>query len=531
MVVSKGYRPSDTFFSLFSFLESMFYGTSSSSILNSDYHLYLMVGLTVILGAVLYLFFKGGYDSYVDRGRVDALLSKALTPDSNLPSVPASRYFTECHRSEELWVILFTIVIFVQGFSYGFNTLYASGLPENSEKVDLTVQAIGNQWYWVFTYPDFADSKGLPLSLEVRKLNDGDENPNFPPLKGFWEVNKRLFLPNGNTIRFLVTADDVLHSLFMRELDVKIDTVPGRINEVYVTPNLPGLFPGYCTELCGSGHGFMPFAVNVVHPLDFLCWIKYQSLLTAIDNPSSIADTISTYKFEPALERQTASFISHSAFWLYFMEELTAHPFWADSRYDELMAFLSEKGYLLNEEGNGPLNLLKGMVNASSEKEASQALNPLWASHKFGRLHNHFITTKSNFTAGVQGCVVIDHLSTSTLSPEDLAEVEGQDWLTYYAEWRENGLFEYLAKRMVSLPSHESKVNYLKDGLYHWLTDPSFRKAVMSETFKDLLSADPSLPADKQLQDLMDIASTTRRTGANRVEEVIKGDSVDKKQG
>jgi hypothetical protein len=63
------------------------------------------------------------------------------------------------------------------------------------------------------------------------------------------------------------------------------------------------------------------------------------------------------------------------------------------------------------------------------------------------------------------------------------------------------------------------------------LTDESFRKAVMSETFKDLLSADPSLPADKQLQDLMDIASTTRRTGANRVEEVIKGDSVDKKQG
>jgi hypothetical protein len=107
---------------IFNSMQAMFYGISSSSVLNIDYHLYLMVGLSVILGAVTYVFFAAAYDSHVQRRRLDTLLDakvfaapvRAEAPAfaraalgsslSRVPGhfVPSSRYFIECHRSEEL---------------------------------------------------------------------------------------------------------------------------------------------------------------------------------------------------------------------------------------------------------------------------------------------------------------------------------------------------------------------------------------------------------------------------------------------
>jgi len=73
------------------------------------------------------------------------------------------------------------------------------------------------------------------------------------------------------TTRFVVNSTDVVHSFFVRDLELKIDANPNRVNEVYTTPLTPGLMPGYCAELCGSGHGMMPFEVISLHPLDFAC--------------------------------------------------------------------------------------------------------------------------------------------------------------------------------------------------------------------------------------------------------------------
>jgi heme/copper-type cytochrome/quinol oxidase subunit 2 len=84
------------------------------------------------------------------------------------------------------------------------------------------------------------------------------------------EVDERLVLPTNTLIRFLVTASDVIHSFAVPSLGVKIDAVPGRLNQVWLTINRPGVFYGQCSELCGANHSFMPIVVEAITPRQFL---------------------------------------------------------------------------------------------------------------------------------------------------------------------------------------------------------------------------------------------------------------------
>ena len=149
-------------------------------------------------------------------------------------------------------------------------------------KPDITVKAIGHQWYWEYQYPDHGgfgfDSVMMP-EAEARKLG----------LPAQLEVDNRLVVPAGATVKVLVTASDVIHSWAMPSFWVKMDAVPGRINETWFKVDRPGVYYGQCSELCGTKHGFMPIAVEVLPPAEFKAWLAAKQAENGVTEAAAVA--------------------------------------------------------------------------------------------------------------------------------------------------------------------------------------------------------------------------------------------------
>lgn len=132
-------------------------------------------------------------------------------------------------------------------------------------EADLTVKAIGNQWYWIYEYPDHG------IELVSNMLSDEQaEQRGEPRMLG---VDERLVVPVGATVKVIVTSNDVIHAWGVPAFWVKIDAVPGRLNETWFKADRPGVYYGVCYELCGARHGYMPIAVEVVAPDRFAAWV------------------------------------------------------------------------------------------------------------------------------------------------------------------------------------------------------------------------------------------------------------------
>ena len=139
----------------------------------------------------------------------------------------------------------------------------------------ITLKAIGNQWYWSYQYPD---NGGFEITANMLKERDqvaaGERartNADGPRLLA---VDNRIVLPVGVPIRLITTSNDVIHSWAVPAFWIKLDAVPGRLNETSFTIDRPGLYFGQCSELCGSRHAFMPIAVEAVPPAQFAAWVK-----------------------------------------------------------------------------------------------------------------------------------------------------------------------------------------------------------------------------------------------------------------
>ena len=133
-------------------------------------------------------------------------------------------------------------------------------------KPDLTIKAIGHQWYWEYEYSDHG-----AFAFDSIMLNEQDsEARGEPRLLG---VDNRVVVPAGATVKMLVTSVDVIHSWAIPSFWVKMDGVPGRINETWFKVDRPGVYYGQCSELCGTKHGFMPIAVEVVEPERYNAWV------------------------------------------------------------------------------------------------------------------------------------------------------------------------------------------------------------------------------------------------------------------
>ncbi len=148
---------------------------------------------------------------------------------------------------------------------------------ENTEKAEMTVKITGYQWKWQYEYMDEGVSffSNLAENSKGGLRNDTARNSNENYLL---DVDKRLILPTGKRIRFLMTSNDVIHSWWVRDLGVKQDANPGFINDSWATIDEPGVYRGQCAELCGKDHGFMPIVVEAVPEADYKTWINKQKV-------------------------------------------------------------------------------------------------------------------------------------------------------------------------------------------------------------------------------------------------------------
>jgi cytochrome c oxidase subunit 2 len=128
-------------------------------------------------------------------------------------------------------------------------------------KADLTIKATGKQWYWSYAYPDNG-------KFEFDSLMAQDKQPR---LLG---VDNEMVVPVNKIIRVQTTGADVIHSFAVPAFGIKIDAVPGRLNETWFKATKEGMFYGQCSELCGKDHAFMPIAVRVVNDEEFASWVE-----------------------------------------------------------------------------------------------------------------------------------------------------------------------------------------------------------------------------------------------------------------
>nr|WMQ72223.1 cytochrome oxidase subunit II [Tibicinoides uncinata] len=126
----------------------------------------------------------------------------------------------------------------------------------------LTIKIIGHQWYWSYEYSDF-----LNVEFDSYMKSTGNLNKNEFRLI---EVDNRMILPFNTQIRLMITSMDVLHSWAMPSLGIKLDAVPGRLNQTSFIINKPGLIFGQCSEICGSNHSFMPIVIESIDNNMFL---------------------------------------------------------------------------------------------------------------------------------------------------------------------------------------------------------------------------------------------------------------------
>ena len=136
----------------------------------------------------------------------------------------------------------------------------------NVPPADLTVKATGKQWFWSYSYPDNGG-----FEFDSLMLKEGERKQDQPRLLA---VNNEMVVPVNKTVRVITTGADVIQSFAMPSFGIKIDAVPGRINETWFTATREGVYYGQCSELCGKDHAFMPIAVRVVSDQAFSAWIE-----------------------------------------------------------------------------------------------------------------------------------------------------------------------------------------------------------------------------------------------------------------
>jgi cytochrome c oxidase subunit II len=137
---------------------------------------------------------------------------------------------------------------------------------DRDEKAEVVVKVTGHQWYWSYEYP----AQGV-ASFDSYMTPDADIKPGQMRLL---DVDNRLILPVKTPISFEITAADVLHSFAMPAFGVKSDAIPGRLNKTWTIIEKEGVYYGQCSELCGTGHGFMPIAVEAVSREKFNAWVQ-----------------------------------------------------------------------------------------------------------------------------------------------------------------------------------------------------------------------------------------------------------------
>jgi cytochrome c oxidase subunit 2 len=179
---------------------------------------------------------------------------------------PVAASFHENHKVEIAWTIIPFLILIAMAIpaSKTLVKIY------DDEAGDLNIQVTGHQWKWQYNYLEDDVSFFSNLSTDMDEIN------NLVP-KGenyLQEVDEMVVIPVGKKVRFLITANDVIHSWWMPAFAIKQDAIPGFVNTAWTKVDKPGIYRGKCTELCGKNHGFMPIVVKVVEQSEYDEWVS-----------------------------------------------------------------------------------------------------------------------------------------------------------------------------------------------------------------------------------------------------------------
>ena len=161
---------------------------------------------------------------------------------------------------EILWTLIPCLILIVMAVP-SFKILYKQ---DTIPKAEVTIKAVGYQWYWGYEYPD------ENIIFESYMIKEEDLKENQPRLL---TVDNEVVVPVNKVVKVLITANDVLHAWALPSFGVKRDAVPGRINETWFKAEKVGTYYGQCSELCGIKHAFMPITVRVVSEEDYAEWL------------------------------------------------------------------------------------------------------------------------------------------------------------------------------------------------------------------------------------------------------------------
>lgn len=164
---------------------------------------------------------------------------------------------------EIIWTTIPVLILVFIAYP-SFRLLY---MMDITPKAELTIKAVGSQWYWTYEYPDH------DLRFDSNMIPEAQLKPGQLRLL---EVDHRVVVPTNTNVRVITTSSDVIHSWAVPAFGVKRDSVPGRLNETWFNVQKEGVYYGQCSELCGVKHGFMPIVVEAVSKDKFNQWLASQ---------------------------------------------------------------------------------------------------------------------------------------------------------------------------------------------------------------------------------------------------------------
>lgn len=174
----------------------------------------------------------------------------------------SARNLIEAQQVETVWTVLPAVTLVFLAIP----SLHLLYLTDEINRPSLTVKTVGHQWYWRYEYSDFTNIEFDSYILPAEELKTGE----FRLL----EVDNRLVIPINLEVRILITAADVIHSWAIPRIGIKVDAIPGRLNQLGFTARRPGVFYGQCSEICGANHSFIPIAIEVIDSNSFINWTK-----------------------------------------------------------------------------------------------------------------------------------------------------------------------------------------------------------------------------------------------------------------
>ncbi len=179
---------------------------------------------------------------------------------------PVPARFTHNTKVEIAWTLVPVLILILIG-SFSLPILFKQlEIPEP----DVTIKATGNQWYWTYEYPDNEFSFD-GIMLQEAELAEFGYTPDLYLLA----TDTAVVVPAGAVVKLQVTGADVIHSWTIPAFGVKMDAVPGRLNETWFQVDEPGIYFGQCSELCGKDHAYMPITVKALSEADYAAWLDW----------------------------------------------------------------------------------------------------------------------------------------------------------------------------------------------------------------------------------------------------------------